>query len=107
MFTMHDGYTRLAGDESFYRKKGRNMDVGLWILFGLGVGVMANLLDPKQTEGGFGATMMLGIIGALCGGAIANLIFGLGITGINLTSLSVGIAGSLILLLAGRIVLKN
>ncbi len=83
------------------------MDIGIWILFGLAVGIVANLLDPKQSEGSFGATIFLGVLGALMGGILANIIFGLGITGVNLTSLSVGISGALILLLAGRLFIRS
>jgi uncharacterized membrane protein YeaQ/YmgE (transglycosylase-associated protein family) len=40
-----------------------------WIVFGLIVGVIAKLLMPGRDPGGIVVTMLLGIAGALVGGA--------------------------------------
>jgi len=42
-----------------------------WIFFGLFVGLIARLLYPGRQSMGFIATMVLGIIGSLLGGAIS------------------------------------
>ncbi len=78
------------------------MNILSWVLFGLIVGVVAHAIDPTPNRGGMLGTILLGIVGALVGGFLANLIFGITITGFNLTSFLVAIAGSLILLLLGR-----
>jgi uncharacterized membrane protein YeaQ/YmgE (transglycosylase-associated protein family) len=43
-----------------------------WILFGLVVGVIAKLLMPGRDPGGFIITALLGIAGALLGGALGR-----------------------------------
>jgi uncharacterized membrane protein YeaQ/YmgE (transglycosylase-associated protein family) len=78
------------------------MNIISWILFGLIVGIIANAIEPSPSGGGILGAMLLGIVGALVGGFLANLIFGIGITGFNLTSFLVAVAGSLILLFIGR-----
>ena len=78
------------------------MNIVSWILFGLIVGVVANAIDPHPNKGGLIGSMLLGIVGALTGGFLANIIFGITVTGFNLTSFLVAVAGSLILLFVGR-----
>lgn len=43
-----------------------------WILFGLVVGVVAKLLMPGRDPGGFIVTILIGIVGAVLGGAIGR-----------------------------------
>ena len=44
------------------------MDILLWILFGLIVGIVAKFLMPGPDPGGMILTIVLGIVGALLGG---------------------------------------
>jgi uncharacterized membrane protein YeaQ/YmgE (transglycosylase-associated protein family) len=44
------------------------MDILVWILFGLVVGVVAKLIMPGRDPGGLILTIVLGVIGALLGG---------------------------------------
>jgi uncharacterized membrane protein YeaQ/YmgE (transglycosylase-associated protein family) len=44
-----------------------------WIFFGLVVGIIAKLLMPGKDPGGFVITVVLGIVGALLGGAVGRL----------------------------------
>lgn len=78
------------------------MNVIGWIIFGLIAGVVANAIDPQPSSGGAIGAIVLGIVGAMVGGFLANLILGLDITGFNLTSFIIAIAGSLLLLFIGR-----
>ena len=78
------------------------MNLLSWIIFGLITGIVANAIDPEQNRGGILGAILLGIVGALVGGFLANLIFGVSVTGFNLTSFLVAVAGSLILLFVGR-----
>jgi len=80
------------------------MNILAWLIFGLLVGIIANVLDPRQAKGGILGAIVLGIVGALVGGFLATLFFGVGITGFNLPSFLIAIAGALILLLIGRMV---
>lgn len=74
----------------------------MWILFGLIVGIVANAIDPYPSSGGLLGSVILGIVGAMVGGFLADLLFGVGITGFNLPSFLVAVGGSLILLFLGR-----
>lgn len=48
------------------------MNIIIWILFGLVVGVVAKLLMPGRDPGGFIVTILLGIAGAFLGGFIGR-----------------------------------
>jgi uncharacterized membrane protein YeaQ/YmgE (transglycosylase-associated protein family) len=52
------------------------MDILLWIVFGLVVGIVAKLIMPGSDPGGIIVTGVLGIVGALLGGWVGRL-FGL------------------------------
>lgn len=78
------------------------MNLVTWILFGLLVGISANILDPKPSQGGVIGAAIIGMSGALVGGLVATSVFGFGITGFNFTSFAVAILGALFLLLLGR-----
>jgi uncharacterized membrane protein YeaQ/YmgE (transglycosylase-associated protein family) len=49
------------------------MDILLWIVFGLVVGVVAKLLMPGPDPGGIFLTIVLGVIGALLGGWLGRV----------------------------------
>lgn len=49
------------------------MDVLLWIVFGLVVGIVAKLLMPGPDPGGIILTIVLGIVGALLGGWVGRV----------------------------------
>lgn len=79
------------------------MNILTWIVFGLVVGIIANLIDPKPAQDGVFGTVLLGVLGALLGGFLGDLIFGVvGVTGFNLSSFIVAVIGSLILLALSR-----
>ena len=50
------------------------MDVIIWIVFGLVVGIVAKFLMPGRDPGGFIITIVLGIVGALLGGWIGRAV---------------------------------
>ena len=78
------------------------MGILSWILLGLVVGVLAKWILPGKDPGGFIVTILLGIAGALVGGYLATLL-GLGaVTGFNLGSLAIAIAGAILLLVVHR-----
>ncbi len=78
------------------------MNVISWLIFGMIVGIVANAIDPADNKGGLFGSILLGIVGALVGGFLANLVFGINVTGFNVTSFLVAIAGSLLLLFVGK-----
>jgi len=78
------------------------MGIISWIVLGLVVGVLAKWIMPGNDPGGFIVTVLIGIVGALIGGFLATQI-GLGaVTGFDLRSLAIAVAGSLLLLFVYR-----
>ena len=49
------------------------MDILLWIVFGLVVGIVAKLIMPGHDPGGIIVTIVLGIVGAMLGGWLGRV----------------------------------
>lgn len=78
------------------------MGILSWIVLGLIVGALAKWIMPGPDPGGILITMLLGIAGAFVGGFLGSLV-GLGsVTGFNLGSLLLAVAGALLLLWGHR-----
>lgn len=70
-----------------------------FLLLGLIAGAIAKLILPGRQGGGWIATLILGVVGALIGGFLGGLIFHVGYTGFfSLQSWIIAIAGALIVL---------
>jgi len=78
------------------------MTIFTWIVFGLVTGIIANVLDPRPSEGGILGAVILGIAGAFLGGLLASVILGGG--SFTFSSFSLAMLGALLLLLVGRVV---
>lgn len=78
------------------------MSLLLWIIFGLVIGVIAYVIDPRSDRGGILGSMILGILGSVLGGFLGNIILGINISGFNFPSLAIAVLGSLSLLLISR-----
>lgn len=74
------------------------MNLLIWILFGITIGIISNLLDPKPQEGGIFGAVILGILGGVLGGFLSNLVLGLDLQGFDFISLFIALFGSLTLL---------
>lgn len=75
------------------------MGIITWVIFGALVGWIASLIMKKSSEMGAVANIVIGVVGAALGGFIASF-FGLGtVTGFNIFSLLIAIAGACLLLL--------
>lgn len=83
------------------------MNFIFWILFGLIVGTIANILDPHPSSGGILGSIILGILGAILGGMIGTMVFKVGIIGFDFYSLAIAVLGSLLLLFIGRAVRRT
>ena len=82
------------------------MGILAWIVFGLVAGALAKFIMPGRDPGGFIVTTIIGIVGAVIGGFIGvRLGFG-DVTGFDLRSFVIAIAGALILLLGYRVLKK-
>ena len=78
------------------------MSILYWIIFGLVAGSIANFISPSS-QGGIIGSIILGIIGAVVGGYLGERFFGVGVTGFNVMSFVVAVAGSLLVLFIARL----
>ena len=69
-----------------------------WIVLGGLAGWLASLVTGTNDRQGCIGNIVVGIVGALIGGAIASFLGGTGVTGFNLYSLLVAVVGAVILL---------
>lgn len=71
-----------------------------WLVFGALAGWIASKIVGKDASMGAVANIVTGIVGSFIGGFIASNLFGLGkVSGFNLYSILIAVAGSVILLL--------
>jgi len=78
------------------------MGILSWIVMGLIVGVIAKWIMPGKDPGGIFITIILGIAGAFVGGFIGSLVGLGGVSGFNIGSFILAIAGALLLLFIYR-----
>jgi uncharacterized membrane protein YeaQ/YmgE (transglycosylase-associated protein family) len=83
------------------------MGILYMILLGLVIGALAKWIFPGPGPGGILMTIVIGVAGAVLGGFIGSALGVGSVSGFNLTSLVLGVAGALLLLwghrqLAGR-----
>ena len=74
------------------------MGILTWIIFGLIAGALAKLIMPGNQGMGWLMTIILGIVGAMIGGWIGSMIFGVDVTGFNISSFLVAIGGAILVL---------
>lgn len=74
------------------------MSILAWLVLGLIAGFIASKIVNKTGEG-LVIDIVLGVVGALIGGALFNALGGVGVTGFNLWSLFVAVIGAVIALL--------
>jgi uncharacterized membrane protein YeaQ/YmgE (transglycosylase-associated protein family) len=70
-----------------------------WIILGLIAGAIAKAILPGRQRGGWIATLILGVVGALVGGFIGGQIFNIGLEDFfSIQTWLVAIAGSVLVL---------
>ncbi len=74
-----------------------------WIILGLIAGWLAGVLVNGSGYGVVG-DIVLGILGALVGGAITSTLMGVDITGFNLESLLVAVLGAIVVIFIARLI---
>lgn len=74
------------------------MGIISWAIFGLIAGIFAKFLMPGEDSGGFLQTTVIGIVGALVGGFIGTRIGFGDVTGFNVRSFGIAIAGAILVL---------
>jgi len=74
------------------------MNIIAWIIFGAIAGWIASMIMKTDAEQGAIANIVVGILGAVVGGFLMQVIGGSGVTGFNLKSFLVAIVGAVVLL---------
>ena len=74
------------------------MGILSWIILGLIAGAIAKYIHPGPDPGGWLASLIIGVIGAMVGGFVFNLVGMSGATGVNLWSIIVATVGAVICL---------
>lgn len=82
------------------------MSIIYWIIFGLIAGSIANYIAPNS-KGGIVGSIILGIVGAVVGGYLGEMFFSVGVTGFNVMSFIVAVAGALLVLFIGRLLMRG
>jgi uncharacterized membrane protein YeaQ/YmgE (transglycosylase-associated protein family) len=77
------------------------MNILLWIVLGVLAGWIASTL--MSSNHGLLEDIILGVVGAFVGGFILNYFGKAGVTGLNLYSLVVAVAGAMVVIFIGRI----
>ena len=74
------------------------MGIILWIIFGALVGWIASIIMKTDAQQGALLNIIVGIVGAVLGGYIMNLLGEAGTTGFNLYSFLVALIGAVVLI---------
>lgn len=83
------------------------MNILGWVALGLLAGGIAKLIVPGKDPGGCLVTVGIGVLGALLGGFLGTTLFHWGtVTGFDLKSLAIAVAGSLVLLAVFRLLMR-
>jgi len=77
-----------------------------WIVLGLISGFIASKVVNKQGEG-FILDIVLGIVGAVVGGWLFGLLGAGGVSGVNLYSLLVAVAGAIVVLFTYHLIRRS
>ncbi len=79
-----------------------------WIVLGLIAGAIAKALMPGEQGGGWLATLLLGVVGALVGGWIGSALFHVGLNEFwSLSTWLLAIVGSLVVLFIWGLITKR
>lgn len=78
------------------------MNIILWVLLGLVAGWLASVIMKTNSSQGMLGDIILGVLGALAGGFVMNLLGTTGVTGFNLYSLFVATIGAVALIALRR-----
>ena len=83
------------------------MGIISWIVFGLLAGILAKFVMPGDDGGGFIKTTLLGVAGAMVGGFVGTQLGFGDVTGFNVRSFAIAIAGAVAVLWVYRRLKKS
>ena len=82
------------------------MGIIAWAIVGLIAGIVGGKIVDKQGKG-FPLNIALGIVGAVVGGFLFDLFGASGVTGLNIYSMIVAVAGAVVVLLVYNAVMGH
>ncbi len=83
------------------------MNLLLWVLLGVGLGLVGHLVDASPAKGGLIGSVLFGIAGALSGGVTALFLFGTGFSTVDIWTIIIALSGGLLVLLFHRTVFSQ
>ncbi len=83
------------------------MNIILWLVLGALAGWLASIIMGRNSQMGVGANILFGVLGGIVGGFLASLLGLGGITGFNLGSLLIAVAGACLVLFIVNMVQKK
>lgn len=78
------------------------MNILIWIIFGAIAGWFASIIMKTDYAQGTLEDIILGVVGAMVGGFLFNLLGEPGVTGFNVYSFIVAIVGAIVVISIGR-----
>ncbi len=75
------------------------MGIITWVILGSLSGWIVSMIAGTNEQQGFLGNIIVGILGAVIGGFLANKLFDAEVTGLNLKSIAIAILGGLIFVL--------
>ncbi|MBV8592913.1 MAG: GlsB/YeaQ/YmgE family stress response membrane protein [Caulobacteraceae bacterium] len=83
------------------------MGIIAWLILGLISGFIASKVVNKTGEG-LVMDIILGVVGALVGGFLANNLFGIaGVTGLDIRSIVISVLGAIVVLLLYHMIVRR
>ncbi len=83
------------------------MNILAWVVFGLIIGIVATLKSNKKKSTSMLENTIIGIIGAIVGGFLGNIIFGVTITKFNSSAFIIAIAGAIGLVYVAKMIITT
>ena len=84
------------------------MSIFGWVVLGLVAGAIAKAVLPGRQGGGWLATLLLGVVGALVGGVLGSALFGAPLSGFfSLWTWLLAVGGSVLVLVVWGFLKKN
>ena len=74
-----------------------------WMTFGIIAGILATILETNPKDRGLLGAVILGILGSMVGGMMADLLLAQEITGAQSLTTVIAVGGALTLLFIGRL----